>query len=194
MKNIPKIPIISFLQAFGLEHPHILSQLKPRTFFETDDLDESKPPNLTRTLFRYSKQARLAFDLLLIDSNGLFGKTHISQLDVALKFFKQKLAPKTYDLGKVGRLQLNRKLGLNKSLNNLTLTLDDFICIVNYLINVQDGLFPIDDIDHLKNRRVRCSSELILNQFGVGLAGLDRLAKRERQFTELDSIEKIKKF
>ena len=193
MKNIPKIPIISFLQAFGLEHPHILSQLKPRTFFETDDLDESKPPNLTRTLFRYSKQARLAFDLLLIDSNGLFGKTHISQLDVALKFFKQKLAPKTYDLGKVGRLQLNRKLGLNKSLNNLTLTLDDFICIVNYLINVQDGLFPIDDIDHLKNRRVRCSSELILNQFGVGLAGLDRLAKRERQFTELDSIEKIKK-
>ena len=193
MKNIPKIPIISFLQAFGLEHPHILSQLKPRAFLEPDELDASKPANLTRTLFRYSKQARLAFDLLLIDSNGLFGKTHVSQLDVALKFFKQKLAPKTYDLGKVGRLQLNRKLGLNKPLNNLTLTLDDFICIVNYLINVQEGVFPIDDIDHLKNRRVRCSGELILNQFGVGLAGLDRLAKRERQFHELHSVEKIKK-
>ena len=191
MKNIPKIPIISFLQTFGLEHPHILAQLKPSLF--SDKIDNSKPNTITRNLFRYSRQSRLAFDLLLADANGLFGKTHISQLDLALKFFRQKLSPKSYDLGKVGRLQLNRKLGLNKPINNLTLTLDDFICIVNYLINVQEGNLPVDDIDHLKNRRVRCSGELIANQFSVGLMGLERLAKRERQVSELQNLDRIKK-
>jgi len=191
MKNIPKIPMIAFLQTFGLEHPHILAQIQPSNF--NYKVDNSKPNTITRNIFRYSRQARLAFDLLLADSNGLFGKTHISQLDLALKFFKQKLSPKTYDLGKVGRLQLNRKLGLNKSTSNLTLTLDDFICIVNYLIKVQEGKLPIDDIDHLKNRRVRCSGELIANQFSIGLIGLERLAKRERQVKELLNLDRIKK-
>lgn len=190
MKNIPKIPIIAFLQTFGLEHPHILSQLQPSLFHHK--VDNSKPNTITRNIFRYSRQARLAFDLLLADSNGLFGKTHISQLDLALKFLRQKLSPKTYDLGKVGRLQFNRKLGLNKTNSNLTLTLDDFICIVNYLIKVQEGQLPVDDIDHLKNRRVRCSGELIGNQFSIGLIGLERLAKRERHFKEFQNFDKIK--
>lgn len=191
MKNIPKIPMIAFLQTFGLEHPHFVSQLHPSLL--SDKIDNSKPNTITRNLFRYSRQARLAFDLLLSDSNGLFGKTHISQLDLALKFFRQKLSPKTYDLGKVGRLQLNRKLGLNKTLSILTLTLDDFICIVNYLIKVQEGQLSVDDIDHLKNRRVRCSGELIANQFSIGLIGLERLAKRERQVKEIENLDRIKK-
>ena len=191
MKNIPKLPMISFLQTFGLEHPHILSQIQPSLF--AHKVDNSKPNIITQNLFRYSRQARLAFDLLLSDSNGLFGKTHISQLDLALKFLKQKLSPQTYDLGKVGRLQLNKKLGLSKTLSNLTLTLDDFLCIVNFLIKVQEGKLPIDDIDHLKNRRVRCSGELIANQFSIGLIGLERLAKRERHFNEFQNLDRIKK-
>ena len=193
MKTIPKIPMISFLQSIGLEHPHLLAQLQSRAFLEPEEMIDTKVNTLTRNIFRYSKQARLAYDLLLVDSNGLFGKTHISSIEVGLNFFRQKLSPKSYDLGHVGRLQLNRKLGLNKPLSELTLTLDDFICIVNYLINVQDGVFAVDDIDHLKNRRVRCSGELILNQFSVGLVGLERLAKRERQIREFQKMDRIKK-
>ena len=92
---------------------------------------------------------------------------------------KTFLKPKAYDLGNIGRIQMNRKFGLNKSLNQLTLTLDDFICMINYLREVKSADMPADDIDHLKNRRVRTSGELIQNQIGIGLIRLARFSKQK---------------
>jgi DNA-directed RNA polymerase subunit beta len=82
---------------------------------------------------------------------------------------KKFLSSKAYNLGPVGRKQINRKFGLNKSLTQMTLTLDDFICMINYLRQVKSGVMPADDIDNLKNRRVRSSCELIQTQLGNGL-------------------------
>lgn len=99
-------------------------------------------------------------------------------------FVKTFLKSKAYDLGKIGRIQLNRKLGLNKPLTQLTLTLDDLICIMTYLRAVKTSELPPDDIDHLKNRRIRTSGELIQNQIGIGLIRFERFTKKKSLMAE----------
>ncbi|MCB0736332.1 MAG: DNA-directed RNA polymerase subunit beta, partial [Bacteroidetes bacterium] len=86
---------------------------------------------------------------------------------------------KRYDLGEVGRYRLNKKLGLEISDEQRTLTNEDIICIIKYLIQLSNSKADIDDIDHLSNRRVRTVGEQLYNQFGVGLARMARTI-RER--------------
>jgi DNA-directed RNA polymerase subunit beta len=88
--------------------------------------------------------------------------------------YNRFLNPRSYDLGKQGRLTFNRKLGLNISSTQLTLTGLDVLYATDYLIKVEKGLLKIDDIDHLKNRRVRTSGELIQIQIGIGLVRLEK--------------------
>jgi len=68
---------------------------------------------------------------------------------------------KRYDLGKVGRYILNRKLDLHVSLNKRTLDKATLINGIKYLINLKNGEGQVDDIDHLGNRRVRTVAEII---------------------------------
>lgn len=86
---------------------------------------------------------------------------------------------KRYDLGEVGRYRLNKKLGLDIDDEHRTLTNEDIICIIKYLIQLSNAKADIDDIDHLSNRRVRTVGEQLYNQFGVGLARMARTI-RER--------------
>lgn len=88
--------------------------------------------------------------------------------------YNRFLNPRSYDLGKHGRLSFNKKLGLNISPNQTTLTGLDVLYATDYLIKVEKGIAKIDDIDHLKNRRVRTSGELIQIQIGVGLVRLEK--------------------
>ena len=87
--------------------------------------------------------------------------------------------PKRYDLGRVGRHKINQKLGLGVSQDERTLTKEDFIAAMKYLVNLRRGEGMIDDIDHLGSRRVRTVGELLANQCRVGLARTERLV-RER--------------
>jgi len=95
--------------------------------------------------------------------------------------------PKRYDLGRVGRYKINQRLrdtyrllSMEPPPNDVTiLTVADFIAIVRYLIELNEGRGYVDDIDHLGNRRVRSVGELIANQFSVGLSRMARLV-RER--------------
>ncbi len=85
-----------------------------------------------------------------------------------------------YDLSKVGRLKLNHKLGItNVSLEQTTLTRDDILRVVKYLIELKNGRGTPDDIDHLGNRRVRAVGELLENQYRIGLVRMER-AVREK--------------
>lgn len=86
----------------------------------------------------------------------------------------QILNPKYYDLGEIGRIKLNKKLGLNLPLSVRTLTSQDILKIIDYLIDLRLELSEIDDIDSLINRRVRCVGELIQLQMRVGLNRLKR--------------------
>lgn len=101
---------------------------------------------------------------------------------------------KRYDLGEVGRYKINRKLGLDLSLNQKTLTKQDIIEIIKYLVRLTNGKAEIDDIDHLSNRRVRTVGEQLYAQFGVGLARMartirERMNVRDNEvFTPVDLI------
>jgi DNA-directed RNA polymerase subunit beta len=101
---------------------------------------------------------------------------------------------KRYDLGEVGRYKINRKLGLNQPLDHKTLTKEDMISIVKYLVRLTNAKAEIDDIDHLSNRRVRTVGEQLFAQFGVGLARMartirERMNVRDNEvFTPVDLI------
>jgi DNA-directed RNA polymerase subunit beta len=86
---------------------------------------------------------------------------------------------KRYDLGEVGRYRINKKLNLNTPSDTKTLTKEDIICIIKYLIELINSKADVDDIDHLSNRRVRTVGEQLYSQFGVGLARMARTI-RER--------------
>lgn len=105
-------------------------------------------------------------------------------------FFSEK----RYDLGEVGRYRINKKLGLNTSVDVRVLTKEDIIEIIKYLIELINSKAIVDDIDHLSNRRVRTVGEQLYNQFGVGLNRMARII-RERMnvrdnevFTPIDLI------
>ncbi len=104
-------------------------------------------------------------------------------------FFRLFFDPKRYDLKQVGRFILNRKLGLDVSLENRIIDAKSVIKTIEYLINLKDGVGQIDDIDHLGNRRVKTVGELVQNQVRIGLARIER-SIRER-LAVLGDIENL---
>ena len=113
-------------------------------------------------------------------------------------FFKEK----RYDLARVGRYKVNKKLGLNagKPITNSTLTEEDIVATIEYLVRLhlaaETGIVEtmtvpggvevpveVDDIDHFGNRRLRTVGELIQNQIRVGLSRMERVV-RERMTTQ----------
>jgi len=96
--------------------------------------------------------------------------------------------PKRYDLGKVGRYKLNRKLGLNIPDTVRVLTPQDILSAIDYLINLEFDIGEIDDIDHLGNRRVRSVGELLQNQVRVGLNRLERIIRERMTVSDAGSL------
>nr|YP_009632767.1 RNA polymerase beta subunit protein a [Chlorosarcinopsis eremi]AYQ94492.1 RNA polymerase beta subunit protein a [Chlorosarcinopsis eremi]QEP09235.1 RNA polymerase beta subunit protein a [Chlorosarcinopsis eremi] len=105
--------------------------------------------------------------------------------------YNKFMNPRSYDLGKQGRIAFNKKLGLDISTNQLTLTGLDVLYATDYLIKVEKGLKKIDDIDHLKNRRVRTSGELIQLQIGVGLVRLEKAIREALNKTSSNRISTL---
>jgi len=99
--------------------------------------------------------------------------------------------PKRYDLGKVGRHKLNKKLELAVPEEIRVLTRDDILKAVNYLINLEHGTGEVDDIDHLGNRRVRSVGELLQNQVRVGLNRLERIIKDRMTSAEAERLTPV---
>src|SRR6478609_5121747 len=102
---------------------------------------------------------------------------------------------KRYDLAKVGRYKVNKKLGLDASINDSTLSIEDIVATIKYIValhageltlsgkNGQDVPVEVDDIDHFGNRRLRNVGELIQNQVRTGLSRMERVV-RERMTTQ----------
>ncbi len=99
-------------------------------------------------------------------------------------FFNEK----RYDLGDVGRYRMNAKLGLAVPVITTTLTKDDIIAIINYLISLQQGKKAVDDIDHLGNRRVRTVGEQIAQQFNIGLVRMSRTIRERLSVRDQEKI------
>jgi DNA-directed RNA polymerase subunit beta len=93
-----------------------------------------------------------------------------------------------YDLARVGRFMINKKLGINANLNAKTLRSEDVVFVVRHLLMVRLGTKPTDDIDHLGNRRVRSVGELLENQFRVGLTRMERAVKERMSISDITNL------
>ena len=108
-------------------------------------------------------------------------------LDNAKSFMQNLIfAPRRYDLGKVGRYKLDRRLNLDVPLNHRTLTNDDLIAVLRRMIHINNGIEGEDDIDHLGNRRVKTVGELIQNQLRVGLLRMERVVRERMSIRDTD--------
>jgi DNA-directed RNA polymerase subunit beta len=96
--------------------------------------------------------------------------------------------PKRYDLGKVGRYKLNKKLRLSAPDTMRVLTPGDILAAIDYLINLEYDIGNIDDIDHLGNRRVRSVGELLQNQVRVGLNRLERIIRERMTVSDAEVL------
>lgn len=96
--------------------------------------------------------------------------------------------PKRYDLGRVGRYKLNKKLRLSVPDTMRVLTPGDILAAVDYLINLEYDIGSIDDIDHLGNRRVRSVGELLQNQVRVGLNRLERIIRERMTVSDAEVL------
>ncbi|MFK0734931.1 MAG: DNA-directed RNA polymerase subunit beta [Gloeotrichia echinulata HAB0833] len=96
--------------------------------------------------------------------------------------------PKRYDLGRVGRYKLNKKLRLSVPDTMRVLTPGDILAAVDYLINLEYDIGNIDDIDHLGNRRVRSVGELLQNQVRVGLNRLERIIRERMTVSDAEVL------
>ena len=99
------------------------------------------------------------------------------------------LNPKYYDLGEVGRVKINKKLDLNLALSIRTLTSQDILKIIDYLIDIRFYNGDVDDIDSLINRRVRCVGELLQLQVRLGLNRLERNISEKLTTCDLNSLK-----
>ncbi|MET3767529.1 DNA-directed RNA polymerase subunit beta [Marisediminicola sp. UYEF4] len=150
-------------------------------------------------------------------------KDNILTKDEALKDIYRKLRPgeqvaaeaaralldnfyfnsKRYDLAKVGRYKINRKLGIEAALSDSVLTVSDIIATIKYLVSLHDerktieGVregkavdirLDIDDIDHFGNRRIRAVGELIQNQVRTGLSRMERVVRERMTTQDIEAI------
>ncbi|NOY84496.1 MAG: DNA-directed RNA polymerase subunit beta [Nitrospirae bacterium] len=109
-------------------------------------------------------------------------------MDTAKLLFENLFTnPKRYDLSPVGRLKINKKLGLKLPLEHRTLTDQDVVEVIRYLVDLKAGKGVIEDIDHLGNRRVRSVGELLENQFRIGLVRMERTIKERMNLLDLET-------
>jgi DNA-directed RNA polymerase subunit beta len=110
-------------------------------------------------------------------------------VETATQLFESLFFDETrYDLSKVGRMKINYKFGLDVPVENTTLTKEDIIRTVRYLVDLNNGQGKVDDIDHLGNRRVRAVGELLENQFRVGLVRMERAVRERMAIQEIETM------
>ncbi len=115
-------------------------------------------------------------------------------LDNARNFLTNLLfQPRRYDLNRVGRYKLNRRLGLEGQidLKTTTLTKDDLIQVIKHMIKVNNGQERPDDIDHLGNRRVKTVGELLQNQLRIGLLRMERVVRERMSTREPEGVSPL---
>nr|AST09061.1 RNA polymerase beta subunit [Eutreptiella pomquetensis] len=172
--KVKKIPIFILLQAFGLPQKKIFYAVRHPEFL-VKSLEKGNPTTtfealiLLHSLLRPDKQATVKDARNLIYSNFM--------------------DPKRYDLGEVGRLKLNKKLKISTSPKCRSLRPEDILAAIDYLINLDFGIGSIDDIDDLKNRRIRSSGELIQNQIRIGISRVERITHEKlEKFQKKENI------
>ena len=109
--------------------------------------------------------------------------------EVAASFFNNLFFnPSTYDLSEVGRFKINARLNVETDISVKTLTKEDIVEAVRYLVRLKDEQGKVDDIDHLGNRRVRTVGELVENQYRIGLVRMERAIRERMTLQEVETL------
>ena len=164
-----KLSAYVFLKAIGLTDQEIFSQLDNPEYFQKTFL-EHEHTTLDEIFLEIHNKLR----------PGEPATVKAGQQLLYSRFFD----PKRYDLGRVGRYKINKRLNLNIDENVHILTAKDVLYIVNELINFRIAPTTEDDIDHLGNRRIRSVGELLQNQIRIGLNRLERIAQERMTICE----------
>lgn len=169
-----KFYVTTLLRALGIE-----DEAEIKTLFKDVDTD----PDHQYIFATLAKDTNQTQSQALLDLYDKIRPGEPAVLENAKNlFFQSFFDPRRYDLDKVGRYKLNKKLGLsveNKP-DNQVLQKADLIAIIKYLIGLQNGAGSVDDIDHLGNRRVRRVGELLgSTAFRIGLLRLERSIKEK---------------
>ena len=167
------------LERNSVYNPDILSKVSSREFIKVwetilgeVDFDKDKAHIMAASLIEFYRRMRPG---------------ELANLDNALSLFKSLfLDNRRYDLEAVGRYKINSRLGFASTNDSRTLTLDDFVGIIQVLLKLHNGSEKQDDIDHLGNRRVRSVGELLQNQMRIGLLRTERMAKERMIMIEED--------
>ncbi len=158
-----KLPITTFLKALGFGDNEKLKELFKHSEVIDKTLEVDTTESREEALIEVYKKQRPGEPPTLDSAEALIDNL----------FYK----PKRYDLGRVGRYKLNKKLQLDIPLEKTTLSEEDILAIVRYMIQLNQGLGEIDDIDHFGNRRVRTVGELIQNQLRIGFSRIEKVVK-----------------
>lgn len=177
-----KILVSTFLRALGLstdEFEKVFSDVN-------DDKDHDY---IKATLARDSAKT---YEEALVEVYKRIRPGDLATADTAKTFLEAMFFnPKRYDLGKVGRYKINRRMGLNVSdeLKNRVLRIEDVVETIKEIIRLNNNpMAEADDIDHLKNRRVRAVGELVQGKVRVGLLRMERIIKDRMSVLDPDAV------
>ena len=113
-------------------------------------------------------------------------------LDNARQFLEEQLFDQRhYDLERVGRYKLNQKLDMNIPIPHRTVTKGDVIRLLRRMIQINNGVEPADDIDHLGNRRVKTVGELVQNKLRIGLRRMERVIKERMSIRDQEQLSPV---
>ncbi|HSX49048.1 MAG TPA: DNA-directed RNA polymerase subunit beta, partial [Candidatus Saccharimonadales bacterium] len=178
-----KVPATLILRALGIDTDEGIKKL-----FENVDTDKNHP-YISKTIDKDSTKTRE--DALL----ELYRKLRPGEpvlIDNAETLFNGLFFdPRRYDLGKVGRYKINKRLGIDiaNERENWVLTKQDIVGTLSYLVGLQNGIGHVDDIDHLSNRRLRRVGELVATHaFRAGLLRLERSIKEKMSLVSPDDL------
>ncbi|MDR2500413.1 MAG: DNA-directed RNA polymerase subunit beta [Treponema sp.] len=173
--GVASVEVINFTPADSLNSTMLLNCFEREEIkFLKDDANRDEPSKEDALSTVYS--VLMPGESITVDS---------AEKDLLGMFF----AGRRYDLGKVGRYKLNKKFDFRPPLEEFTLTRQDIIATMKFLIKVYVGDEYIDDIDHLGNRRVRSVGELMANSLKTAFSRMERIAKERMSQKETDTIK-----
>jgi len=177
-----KLPVTTLLRAVGYGSDADLKKL----FEQVDNMPDH--PYIERTIEREPEDAR-SVEGALLEFYKKLRPGDPPTLENARSFLQNLLfTPRRYDLGKVGRHKLNKRLGLSLDLSQRTLTKEDLVKVVERMILINNGVDYGDDIDHLGNRRVKAVGELLQNQLRIGLLRMERVVRERMSIRDPEQI------
>jgi len=168
-----KVPITLFLSAIGCSEKEIMGALSDPEI-RSRTIKEGAIKTKEEALIEIYKKLRPG-DPVTIEG----AQVYLNNL-----FFNAR----RYDLGRVGRYKMNRKLGVKIAEDKFVLTKDDILGMIKYLIKINSGEGIADDIDHLGNRRIKSVGELLQRQFRVGFLRVERLIREQMALHSGDTV------